>query len=597
MSDLGDELRETIDGAATPVTFDEIVGRSAVDHPRAAPWQTILVAAVVVVALVAAAFVVADLGDGGESSKPHIAAPTVAVGDIDLAVLSTSFDDDGARGPIDPGVVDTVRSIPGVAGAQGAMQRIVDVVRTDSTPDTQPPASERSAIAISWEDGAPLTFSAGSAPQGAGEIAINQSLAAQYQVGVDDELVLNTGATMGGGIVRRVLPSGEVEIQQARPSGSTARVVGVFTPAGGDVDDINLVLMRADDLGTATNRPSFDRVDIVADPAVPIDELLDRVSAALPIGTMVVPPSVVGFDEQLRAELEIQRAYHWVLNPDRARGRAAVFGAPDDPASMARNQQTYDANLWQTVNTELRVSRVAFVDNATALVTYRAYYGGVPSGVVRTPMTGVAERIDGEWRLSQAGLCELGQAANVQCAGTGGPTASAFAAPPNGWNAVDSAPGAVAAFRLLADPTTTVDQRVLAIDQGPRLRDAVEAGVRADVARTNAVSFNVSGARLLDATHAQVLYSVIADGDPRLETPYPLVGNAVLVDGTWKVASRFACGLTALATLSCPAAAALPTTSTSSTTTTGPPSTSVAPTTINEPTPTSTVPVPTSIAP
>ena len=391
------------------------------------------------------------------------------VGDIDLAVLSTSFDEDGARGPIDPGVVDTVRSIPGVAGAQGAMQRFVDVLRTDSTPDTAPPASERSAIAISWEEGAPLAFSAGGTPQGDGEIAINQSLAEQYQVGVGDELVLNTGATMGGGAVRRVLPSGEVVTQQARPSGSTARVVGVFTPAGGDVDDINLVVMRAEDLATATNRPSFDRVDIVTTPDVPIDEMLDRVSAALPGGTMVVPPSVVGFDEQLRGELEIQRAYHWVLSPDRARGRAATFGAPDDPESIARNQATYDANLWQTVNTELRVSRVAFVDNATALVTYRAYYGGVPSEVVRTPMTGVAERIDGEWRLSQAGLCELGKAANVQCAGTGGPTASAYAAPPNGWNAADSVPGAVQAFRVLADPTTTVEQRVLAVDQGPLL--------------------------------------------------------------------------------------------------------------------------------
>ena len=219
MSDLGDELRETIDGAATPVTFDEIVGRSAVDHP-AAPWQTILVAAVVVVGLVAAAFVLADLGDGGEASKPHIAAPTVAVGDIDLAVLSTSFDDDGARGSIDPGVVDTVRSIPGVAGAEGAMQRFVDVVRTDSTPDTQPPASERSAIAISWEEGAPLAFSAGRTPQGAGEIAINQSLAAQYQVGVDDELVLNTGATMGGGIVRARPPVG----RGGDPAGPSIRV-------------------------------------------------------------------------------------------------------------------------------------------------------------------------------------------------------------------------------------------------------------------------------------------------------------------------------------------------------------------------------------
>ena len=96
------------------------------------------------------------------------------------------------------------------------------------------------------------------------------------------------------------------------------------------------------------------------------------------------------------------------------------------------------------------------------------------------------------------------------------------------------------------------------------------------------MTFNVSGARLLDPTHAQILYSLIAEGEPHLETPYPLVGNAVLVNGTWRVASRFACGLTALATLSCPPAAALPTTTTST-----PPTTS---TTTSTTTPTSTVP-------
>jgi hypothetical protein len=82
------------------------------------------------------------------------------------------------------------------------------------------------------------------------------------------------------------------------------------------------------------------------------------------------------------------------------------------------------------------------------------------------------------------------------------------------------------------------------------------------------VTFTVSAARLLDATHAQVLYSVIADGGEHLETPYPLAGNAVLVDGTWKVASRVACRLHALATLACAPAAALPTTTTSTTTST-----------------------------
>ena len=606
MSDLGDELRSTIEGAATPVTLQEIAARDgAPERPgRRAPWRTFVAGVAAAALVIVGAIVVVNLGDD-KPPATRIAAPTVVVGDIDLAVLSTAFDSDGARGPIAPEVVDAVRAVPGVAGAQGAMQRFVDVVRTDTSTTDPPDASERSAITISWEEGAPLTFSAGGPPQQADEIAINQSLAAQYEVGVGDQLVLRVGASLGGQVTQ-VLPSGQAQTQMA-PTGSTTRVVGVFTPAGGDVDDVNLVVMRAEDLGVATNRQTFDRVDIVAAPGVPIEELLDRVAATLPPDTMVVPPSVVGFDEQLHAELEIQRAYHWILSPDRSKGHDSSFGGSDDPETAARNQQTYDQNYWQTKNTELRVSRVAFVDANRALVTYRAYYGGVPSSVVRTPLTGVAEQIDGLWRLSSAGLCELSQAANIQCAGSGGPTTADVIVPPNGWNTVDSVPGLADTYRVLADPTSTVDQRLAVVDRGDQLRDAIDAGANADASRTN-VSFVVSGARLVDATHAQILYSVIADGETHLETPYPLVGNAVLVDGAWKASSRYACGLTALATLACPAAAALPTTTTTppttrpTTSTTGPAQTTAttAPPTTTDPdsvevpttlvTPTSTAP-------
>ncbi len=603
MSDLGDELRSTIEGAATPVTLQEIAARDgAPEHAaRRAPWRTFVAGVAVTALVVVGAIVVVNLGDD-KPPTTRIAAPTVVVGDIDLAVLSTAFDGDGARGPIAPEVVDTVRAVPGVAGAQGAMQRFVDVVRTDTSTTDPPDASERSAIAISWEEGAPLTFSAGGPPQQADEIAINQSLAAQYEVGVGDQLVLRVGPSLGGQATQ-VLPSGQVQRQSA-PTGATARVVGVFTPAGGDVDDVNLVVMRAEDLGAATNRSTFDRIDIVAADDVPIEELLDRVAATLPPDTMVVPPSVVGFDEQLRAELEIQRAYHWILNPNHDLGHGATFGQSDDPETAARNLQNYNENYWQTKNTELRVSRVAFVDAQTALVTYRAYYGGVPSSVVNQPMTGVAELIDGQWKLSAAGLCELGQAAHVGCAGGGGPTAASVAAPPpNGWNAVDSVPGVTDAFRVLADPSSTVDQRIAVVDRGDQLRAAIEAGVQSDAQYAGKVTFNVSGARLVDPTHAQILYSVIADGNPRLETPYPLVGNAVLVDGAWKAASRYACGLNALATLACPAAAALPTTTTSPTTTSRPPTTSttrptvttVAPSTVPPTTDPDSVEVPTTI--
>jgi hypothetical protein len=565
MSELGDGLRSAIEGAAAPVTLGEVAARRerrvTNGRPGAPPWRTFVAGVAVAALVIVGAVVVVNLGDD-EPPTTRVAAPTVVVGDIDLAVLSTSFDSDGARGPIDPAVLDAVRSVPGVAGAQGAMQRFVDVVRTSDTFDTQLPASERSAIAVSWEDGAPLTFSAGGPPQAADEIAINQSLAARYGVGVGDALVVRSGPGFGGA-AQQVRPDGSlVMVPSASP---TARVVGVFTPAGGDVDDVNLVVMRAEDLGTITQQPQYDRIDIVADHQAAVDELLDRVSAALPSGTMAVPPSVVGFDEQLRSELEIQRAYHWVLNPDHARANDSTLN-PATGEGAETNLNSFNQNLQSIRQTEFRVGRVAFLDSTTALVTVRLYFSGSAWSGVPEPTTALAERVDGVWRISQ--MCDYAVAGHVACVPGDGPVASQFTAPPNGWNAPDSVPDVADAFRVLADPSSTTEQRGAAVDRGDQLRDAIAAGAQADAPYAGNVTFTVSAARLLDATHAQVLYSVIADGGEHLETPYPLAGNAVLVDGTWKVASRFACGLHALATLACAPAAALPTTTTSTTTST-----------------------------
>ncbi len=142
MSELGDEVRSTIEGAATPVTLDELSQRGSARERRAprAPWRTFVAGVAVTALVVVGAVVVVNLGDD-KPPAARIAAPTVVVGDIDLAVLSTAFDDDGARRPIDPSLVDTVRAIPGVAGRRSAMQRFVDVVRTDTTVDAEPGAS------------------------------------------------------------------------------------------------------------------------------------------------------------------------------------------------------------------------------------------------------------------------------------------------------------------------------------------------------------------------------------------------------------------------------------------------------------------------
>ena len=76
--------------------------------------RTIMITVAVVVSIAIGAVVVAGIdrgGDGG-SSTLRIAAPTVAVGDIDLAVLSTSFDEDGARGPLGADVLDRCAMSP-----------------------------------------------------------------------------------------------------------------------------------------------------------------------------------------------------------------------------------------------------------------------------------------------------------------------------------------------------------------------------------------------------------------------------------------------------------------------------------------------------
>ena len=98
MSDLGDELRATIEGAATPVTFDELAARDGARHGigGAAPLAHVRRRCRGDRVVIVGAVVVINLGDDNPPTT-RIAAPTVVVGDIDLAVLSTSFDADGAR--------------------------------------------------------------------------------------------------------------------------------------------------------------------------------------------------------------------------------------------------------------------------------------------------------------------------------------------------------------------------------------------------------------------------------------------------------------------------------------------------------------------
>ena len=54
--------------------------------------------------------------------------------------------------------------------------------------------------------------------------------------------------------------------------------------------------------------------------------------------------------------------------------------------------------------------------------------------------------------------------------------------------------------------------------------------------------------------HAQVLYSLTVDGTDGLDTPYPVIGNALHGTGEWVVDSQYLCGIVGLAQQGCPEA-------------------------------------------
>jgi hypothetical protein len=517
-----------------------------------------LVGIAVVLALVVGGVVLVNAfgsDDAGNSRPTRVAAPNVVVGDADAVVLATSFDGDGARNQINPAVLDTVRAVDGVAGAQGAVRRFVQVFPTPgSNVPVSNEASERSTLAVSAE-GASLDLVEGRLPENAGEVAVNTVLADRLDLTVGADAVVRTAPQTPVAIcsaVRSKDAAGVPITSTACTPGPPAnelpaqRVVGIFTPPGGDVDDVKLVALTTDMLQDMTDGTGFDRIDIKAADGVDIEAMLDRIGAALPDGLIVVPGSVVGTAEQLRAELEIQRAYHWLLSTDLEK-RQASNQAPSQPDSGQR----WADNEWQILNTEMRVSRVAFVDSDIAIVTYAAYYGPQRSSLAPDPFTGLVVRVDGVWKLSAQDVCQLSAIQGPGCDAPPEQDPANFVLPPDGWSSQSSASEAVAAFRVLADPSAALDARVAAVQDGDALRDQVAAGVADDASRAGA-AFNVVGARLVDADHAQILYSLVADGEPRLETPYPLVASAVRVDGVWRAARRYACGLQALAGNVCP---------------------------------------------
>ena len=313
-------------------------GGGATEHAGVASGQgmrrqlgPIVVGIVAVLGLVVGGGLLVD-ALGSDGARPaRVAAPSVAVGDADAVVLATTFDGDGARDQIPPDVVDSVRGVDGVAAAEGAARRFVQVYPGEGATGTASrEASVRSAIALSTE-GASLELQEGRLPTDASEVAVNRVLADKFGLAVgaargraqraarEPHGVRGGPATFAArakGRAGRAPSSGRSVRRRRRRCRAGLHVVGIFNAPGGDVDDVSLAALTTDALQALTNGTGYDRIDVKAADGADIEGLLDRIGATLPEGLMVVPGSVVGTAQQVRNELEIQRAYHWLLSTD-----------------------------------------------------------------------------------------------------------------------------------------------------------------------------------------------------------------------------------------------------------------------------------------
>ncbi len=235
---------------------------------------------------------------------------------------------------------------------------------------------------------------------------------------------------------------------------------------------------------------------IVAADAEPND-VLQKVVAVLPEGTTVMPASQLGTRQQLRAELEIQRAFFDLLSHDEPTRNATIEGGDQaTPEARAQGAATFDRYLSQVDGIEFRVQRVSFLDADHARLVFMTYYGGNPSPVLNEPFDAGAVRVNGVWKISSETVCTLALLGGSPCVRQPGQVVP----PPPKWDSPSDHADVVAAFTATTPPGATLV---------------------------------VSGARTSDPTHAQVFYSLTAPDRPDLETPYPLIGEAALVGGRW----------------------------------------------------------------
>lgn len=514
-----DELRRALRDAAgesppTAATWQAIVTeaerRGPVRAGRSLQRFRIVTAAAAVLVLAVAGVVVAAGRDGGSGGvRPIVVGvPSVTGGSSDLIVESGVLTDEGGFASVPADVAADVAGVEGVEQVVGVVRAFARFSGADATAPTP-------SVVVSWDGGDGFDLRTGRAPSTSTEVALTPLAARRLGVAVGDDVRTDTGETL--------------------------RVVGTFALPGDGAD----VVLAAVDLGEArflARRNGYTRLHVrVADGADP-EEVRDAIVGTVPLGYRVVGVNQLGTTAQLRDELQIQQSYFDLMNADGAIRTAAVDGAVDDAVHRAQFERFRDQAAFAT----LRIQRFSFLDADHAEVVYAIYYGINRSPMVPAPQRGMAVRTGGRWKLARTTLCGLASLVQLECdTGTGTP-----APPPDGWDDPDTQPEVVAAFRTMADPRASLEERTAAVRGGADLRDVIRTGLADDQRYAGAISFHISGVRRT-AEGADILYALQADGDPPLATPYPIVGHAFRSGGRWQVDDVFACGLRGLVDQRC----------------------------------------------
>jgi hypothetical protein len=497
---------------AEPVPVEELRGRAR--RVRIGRALTGVMATFAAIAVVVAALAVVAANRSPSGRHVRVAAPSFVLGDIDTVVLSSAFDEDGARSPLPASLASVVAAVPGVQRVSGVVDTFAPLV--GSFGSVRPARSEppRTPIIFSYHQPDEVQLTGGRLPNAADEIVVDADFLSRNDLNVGDDVALHI-----------------------RGVSRTMKIVGTFTLPGVDLNGIPLAAMAAQ-----YQAPDLllDRIDVKFGPGVDAANVRDAIAAAVGNAYTVTPPSIISFPDQRLAQLEVQHAYWSLLSPDPNERANATEGGPS-PNGNAE----YEKHRSEAMNAELRVENVTFLSPTTATLTYRVFYGGSPSPIVTAPQPGAATRVDGVWKLSSATLCQLAAFENIPCGSTGKVTVT----PPAGWQDAAGLDGqARAVITVLADPAATADQRLAVLMFGEQNRVKVEQGLRQDAV------YGESHLSILGWRPAvggiDVLYVLVTSKGP--STPWPMIAHLVPGEhGAFVAGPQYACGITGLTSGGC----------------------------------------------